>query len=118
MINGGLLYYNYSLKYIILGDAAVGKSDILRTIQKRQFILEYPQTMEDELAVRNVNIRNKTYRIQIWDTTGQENFRAITKAYYKNSVYALIVYDISNRDSFNKVSTWIKISKKSPLNLF
>ena len=53
-------------------------------------------------------IRNKTYRIQIWDTAGQENFRSITRAYYKNSVCALVVYDISSRDSFNNVSTWIE----------
>ena len=55
----------------------------------------------------NFEIRNKIYRIQIWDTSGQENFRTITRAYYKNSVCAIIIYDITNRVSFEYANNWI-----------
>ena len=64
-----------------------------------------------EFGAKNIEIRNKIYRIQIWDTAGQENFRSITKAYYKNTVCAIIVYNIKNRNSFDNISDWIKDCK-------
>ena len=106
-------------KYIIIGDAAVGKSNLLLRYAHGQFKPEYQLTIGVEFGAKNVEIRNKIYRIQIWDTAGQENFRSITRAYYKNSVCALVVYDISSRDSFNNVSTWIDDCKnQSPKTIF
>ena len=108
MTNQGAVNFDYLFKYIIIGDAAVGKSNLLLRYAHGQFKPEYQLTIGVEFGAKNVVIRNKTYRIQIWDTAGQENFRSITRAYYKNSVCALVVYDISSRDSFNNVSTWIE----------
>ena len=108
MTNQGAVNFDYLFKYIIIGDAAVGKSNLLLRYAHGQFKPEYQLTIGVEFRAKNVVIRNKTYRIQIWDTAGQENFRSITRAYYKNSVCALVVYDISSRDSFNNVSTWIE----------
>ena len=108
MTNQGSVNFDYLFKYIIIGDAAVGKSNLLLRYAHGQFKPEYQLTIGVEFGAKNVVIRNKTYRIQIWDTAGQENFRSITRAYYKNSVCALVVYDISSRDSFNNVSTWIE----------
>ena len=99
--------FNYLFKYIIIGDASVGKSNILLKYAHNQFKPEYQLTIGVEFGAKNIEIQNKIYRIQIWDTAGQENFRSITRAYYKNSVCALIVYDISSKESFNNVSTWI-----------
>jgi Ras-related protein Rab-2A len=111
--------FDYLLKYIIIGDAAVGKSNLLLRYAHGQFKPEYQLTIGVEFGAKNVNIRNKIYRVQIWDTAGQENFRSITRAYYKNSVCALVVYDISSRDSFNNVSTWIEDCKnQSPKTIF
>jgi len=119
MSEGGAINFDYLLKYIIIGDAAVGKSNLLLRYAHGQFKPEYQLTIGVEFGAKNVNIRNKIYRIQIWDTAGQENFRSITRAYYKNSVCALVVYDISNRDSFNNVSTWIEDCKnQSPKTIF
>ena len=119
MSAGGAINFDYLLKYIIIGDAAVGKSNLLLRYAHGQFKPEYQLTIGVEFGAKNVNIRNKIYRIQIWDTAGQENFRSITRAYYKNSVCALVVYDISNRDSFNNVSTWIEDCKnQSPKTIF
>ena len=111
MTSGGAVNFDYLFKYIIIGDAAVGKSNLLLRYAHGQFKPEYQLTIGVEFGAKNVQIRNKTYRIQIWDTAGQENFRSITRAYYKNSVCALVVYDISSRDSFNNVSTWIEDCK-------
>ena len=100
--------FDYLLKYIIIGDEEVGKSNLLSHYIDDRFTSEYQSTIGVEFRAKNVVIRNTTYRIQMWDTSGKENFRAITRAYYKNSVCALVVYDISSRDSFNNVSTWIE----------
>jgi small GTP-binding protein len=119
MTSGGAVNFDYLFKYIIIGDAAVGKSNLLLRYAHGQFKPEYQLTIGVEFGAKNVQIRNKTYRIQIWDTAGQENFRSITRAYYKNSVCALVVYDISSRDSFNNVSTWIEDCKnQSPKTIF
>jgi small GTP-binding protein len=119
MTNGGAVNFDYLFKYIIIGDAAVGKSNLLLRYAHGQFKAEYQLTIGVEFGAKNVEIRNKIYRVQIWDTAGQESFRSITRAYYKNSVCALVVYDISSRDSFNNVSTWIEDCKnQSPSTIY
>jgi small GTP-binding protein len=118
MTSGGNINFDYLFKYIIIGDAAVGKSNLLLRYAHGQFKPEYQLTIGVEFGAKNIQIRGKTYRIQIWDTAGQENFRSITRAYYKNSACALVVYDISSRDSFNNVSTWIEDCKnQSPKSI-
>lgn len=103
--------FHYLLKYIIIGDASVGKSNILLKYAHNQFKAEYQLTIGVEFGAKNIKIKDKIYRIQIWDTAGQENFRSITRAYYKNSVCALVVYDITNRQSFENVKAWIEDCK-------
>ena len=111
--------FDYLFKYIIIGDAAVGKSNLLLRYTHGQFKPEYQLTIGVEFGAKNISILNKTYRIQIWDTAGQENFRSITRAYYKNSACALVVYDISNRESFDNISSWIEDCKsQSPQTIF
>ena len=119
MTSGGPVNFDYLLKYIIIGDAAVGKSNLLLRYVHGQFKPEYQLTIGVEFGAKNIQINDKIFRIQIWDTAGQENFRSITRAYYKNSVCALIVYDISSKDSFNNVSTWVDDCKnQSPKTIF
>ena len=119
MTQSGPVNFDYLLKYIIIGDAAVGKSNLLLRYAHGQFKPEYQLTIGVEFGAKNIKISNKTFRIQIWDTAGQENFRSITRAYYKNSVCALVVYDISSRDSFNNITNWIEDCKnQSPKTIF
>ena len=99
--------FNYLLKYIIIGDSAVGKSNILTQYVYEKFSEEFQSTLGVEFAAKNAVIDNKIYRIQIWDTAGAENFRSITRAYYKNSVCAFIVYDITKRETFENVQVWL-----------
>jgi Ras-related protein Rab-2A len=119
MSGGVAVNFDYLFKYIIIGDAAVGKSNLLLRYTHGQFKPEYQLTIGVEFGAKNISINNKTYRIQIWDTAGQENFRSITRAYYKNSACALVVYDISSRESFDNVSTWIEDCRnQSPQTIF
>ena len=111
--------YDYLLKYIIIGDAYVGKSNLLLRYTKAEFKPEYQITLGADFGAKSVKIDDLTYRIQIWDTAGQENFRSITRSYYKSSVCALVVYDISSRESFNSINTWIEACKnQSPKTIF
>ena len=115
----GEISFNYLLKYVIVGDASVGKSNLLLRYSHGQFREEYQLTIGVEFGSNNVLIDDKVYRIQIWDTAGQENFRSITRAYYKNSACALIVYDIARRSSFDSISSWIEDCKNSsPKSVF
>ena len=111
--------FNYLFKFIIIGDSAVGKSNILLRYINNKFNEEFQSTIGVEFGAKNLKIEDKIYRIQIWDTAGQESFRSITRAYYKNSVCACVVYDITNRNSFENIKSWIDDCKKqSPKNVF
>ena len=111
--------YDYLLKYIIIGDAAVGKSNLLLRFAQNDFKTEYQLTIGVEFGAKNLDINNKKFRLQIWDTAGQENYRSITRAYYKNSVCAILVYDISNRETFEHISNWIEdCTAQSPKTVF
>ena len=113
------LSYSYLLKYIIIGDSAVGKSNLLLRYAHEKFNEDYQATIGIEFGSKNIEIDNEKYRIQIWDTAGQENFKSLTRAYYKNSVCAIIVYDITNKQSFNNINTWIDDCKnQSPKTIF
>ena len=99
--------FDFLLKYIIVGDASVGKSNLLLRFVFNTFKTDYQTTIGVEFGEKNIDHNNKVYQIQIWDTAGQEEFRSITRAYYKNAVCALVVYDISNRNSFESSKQWI-----------
>ena len=107
--------FNYLLKYVIIGDSGVGKSNILLRYINNTFSDEFKATVGVEFGAKNLQVNGRVYRIQIWDTAGQENFRSIARAYYKNSVCACIVYDITNRNSFNSIQSWIDdCTKQTP----
>ena len=110
--------FNYLLKYVIIGDSGVGKSNILLKYINNTFSEEFKATVGVEFGAKNLQVNGRVYRIQIWDTAGQENFRSIARAYYKNSVCACIVYDITNRNSFNSIQSWIDdCVKQSPKSI-
>ena len=98
--------FNYLLKYIIIGDAAVGKSNILSRYVKNEFSENLKSTVGVELGIKFIKVKGVNTKIQIWDTAGQERYRAITSSYYKGSHGCFIVYDITNESSFENVEKW------------
>ena len=104
--------FNYLFKYIIIGDSFVGKSCIVAKYIQGSFIEEFKTTIGIEFGSKDLTINGKVYRIQLWDTAGQETFRSITRAYYKNSACSFIVYDVTNRQSFLNVQDWYNECKK------
>ena len=110
--------FHYLLKYVIIGDSGVRKSNILLQYINGKFNEDFKATVGVEFGAKNIEINGRIYRIQIWDTAGQENFRSIARAYYKNSICACIVYDITSRNSFNSVQSWIDdCTKQTPRNI-
>ncbi len=108
----------FLFKYIIIGDSFVGKSKILLRYTNNTYNENFVITIGAEFGAKTINIDGQEIRIQIWDTAGMENFKSITRSYYKNSICALIVYDISNKDSFKNVLNWIEDCKVfSPKNI-
>ena len=78
-----------------------------RFIQNK-FVEDYDATINLDFSYKNIKIGEYIYRVQLWDTVGQENFQLISRGYYKNGVCALVVYDITNKDSFDNVKKWIE----------
>ncbi|CAA6669428.1 unnamed protein product [Spirodela intermedia] len=83
-------------------------SNILSRFTRNEFCLESKSTIGVEFATRTLQVDGKTIKAQIWDTAGQERYRAITSAYYRGAVGALLVYDITKRQTFDNVQRWLR----------
>ena len=106
---------NYDLLYkiILAGDSGVGKSNLFSRFHKNEFSLESATTLGVEFATKTMIIEDATLKAQIWDTCGQEQFRALTKTYYKKAAGAIIVYDITKKNSFDSVERWYQDIKEN-----
>jgi len=100
--------YNYLFKFIIIGDAATGKSCLLHRFIDNKFMRDSTHTIGVEFGSKIINIQGNNIKLQIWDTAGQERFRSVTRSYYRGAAGALLVYDITSRDSYNHLSTWLE----------
>ena len=100
--------YDYLFKLIIVGDTNVGKTNIMSKYIKDQFNITSKSTIGVEFGTKILEIDNKKVKAQIWDTAGQERYKSITSAYYKGAKGAFIVYDITNKSTFESVDKWIK----------
>ncbi|PON49822.1 Small GTP-binding domain containing protein [Parasponia andersonii] len=100
--------YDYLFKLVLIGDSGVGKSNILSRFTRNEFCLESKSTIGVEFATRTLQVEGKTVKAQIWDTAGQERYRAITSAYYRGAVGALLVYDITKRQTFDNIQRWLR----------
>ena len=90
----------------------VGKSCLLLQFTDKRFRTDHDLTIGVEFGARLVNIGGKQIKLQIWDTAGQESFRSITRSYYRGATGALLVYDISRRDTFNHLTRWLEEARQ------
>ena len=105
--------YSMIFKIILTGDSGVGKTNILSRYVNDTFSDSTKSTVGVELGCKIEEINNSKVKIQIWDTAGQERYKSITKTYYKGAKGALIIYDISRKESFINVDKWIDDLKES-----
>ncbi|CBZ55144.1 hypothetical protein NCLIV_055690 [Neospora caninum Liverpool] len=99
--------YQYLFKYIIIGDTGVGKSCLLLQFTDKRFRTDHDLTIGVEFGARLISIAGRQVKLQIWDTAGQESFRSITRSYYRGAAGALLVYDITRRDTFIHLTRWL-----------
>jgi Ras-related protein Rab-2A len=105
--------YAYLFKYIIIGDTGVGKSCLLLQFTDKRFQPVHDLTIGVEFGARMVTIDNKQVKLQIWDTAGQESFRSITRSYYRGAAGALLVYDITRRETFSHLTRWLEEARQN-----
>ena len=105
--------YNMIFKIVLVGDSGVGKTNLLLRYLKNEFNTQTKATVGVEFGNTKVQIDNALIKAQIWDTAGQERYRSITSAYYKGAHGALIVYDITRKDSFDSVEKWLSDLKNN-----
>ena len=99
--------YDMMFKLVIIGDSYVGKTNIMTRYLNNEFRDDSKATVGVEFGSKLFNIENHKVKAQIWDTAGQERYKSITNAYYKGALGALVVYDITRKETFNSVDRWI-----------
>jgi len=97
-----------NLKILLIGDSSVGKSSLLLRFSDQSFLgdEEGSATIGVDFKVQRIEVDGVKYKLSIWDTAGQERFRTITSSYYRGAQGVLLVYDVSNRESFDDLPRW------------
>ena len=99
--------FDLSFKIIIVGDSAVGKSCLSIKATRNYFDDFYSPTVGFEFLTFNVKVEDKTVKLQIWDTCGQEVYRSLISSFYRSASLAIMVYSIENEDSFTNIEKWL-----------
>ncbi|KAK8789868.1 hypothetical protein WA158_006648 [Blastocystis sp. Blastoise] len=100
--------FDLQLKLLMIGDSGVGKTCLLMQYASKTFIRTFITTIGIDFKIKTVNIDGKVVKLQIWDTAGQDRFRTITTSYFRGSHGILLVYDVTDRNSFNNVESWME----------
>lgn len=100
--------YDHLFKLLIIGDSGVGKSSLLIRFSDNIFSGSYITTIGVDFKIRTVVINGERVKLQIWDTAGQERFRTITNTYYRGTHGVIVVYDVTNGESFANVKRWLQ----------
>jgi len=100
---------DYKMQMIIIGDSGVGKTSFMDRFVEGSHQVAYNATVGIDFKVKRVEIDQKTVKIQIWDTAGQEKFNAITTAYYRQARAAIVMYDVTRSNTFMNVRKWLKM---------
>ena len=104
--------FDYILRLLIVGDSTVGKTNFIMRFINDKFNESYMTTSGIDLKSKDIEIKNKNIRIQIWDTAGQEKYRAITRNLFLKVLGVLIIYDITNEKSYNNLKTWVQLIRE------
>jgi small GTP-binding protein len=98
---------DFLVKLILVGDSGVGKTNLLTRFTRDEFASDSKATVGVEFATKTLRIDERVVRAQVWDTAGHERYRAITAAYYRGAVGALLVYDVTAPATFEALPRWL-----------
>jgi len=104
--------YDYLFKLLLIGNSSVGKSCILLRFSDNIFNDNFLPTIGVDFKIRTFDLQSKTIKMQIWDTAGQERFKTITSSYYRGAHGVILVYDITDRQSFKDLENWLLETEK------
>ncbi|CAH1981095.1 unnamed protein product [Acanthoscelides obtectus] len=107
--NGG---ESYNFKVVLLGEGCVGKTSLVLRYVEDKFNSKHISTIQASFLNKKINLDGNRVNLAIWDTAGQEKFHALGPIYYRSSNGAVLVYDITDEDSFQKVKSWVKELRK------
>ena len=111
--------YDYLLKYLIIGNSGVGKSSLLLRYSDNEYLDKHIITIGVDFKIKSLEIDGCKVKTNIWDTAGQERFKNITVSYYKGASGVMLVYDITDVESFNKLGEWlIEVEKNAPSKVY
>ena len=111
--------HDFLFKILFLGDSGVGKSSLLLKLTEKKFQNSILHTIGLDFKMKTFEVNKKKIHLQIWDSAGQERFRSITSSYYHLTDGIFLVYDITDRDSFNNIENWLnQIQNKTKNNCF
>ncbi|KAL3853613.1 hypothetical protein ACJMK2_017145 [Sinanodonta woodiana] len=99
--------FDYKFKLVLVGDAGVGKTSVFRRFQSGTYIETNASTIGVDFTMKTLQIDGKLIKLHIWDTTGQEKFRSIIHSYYRSANGVVMVYDITKKASFDRLSQWL-----------
>ncbi|XP_042636577.1 ras-related protein Rab-4A [Orycteropus afer afer] len=100
-------YFDFLFKFLVIGNAGTGKSCLLHQFIEKKFKDDSNHTIGVEFGSKIINVGGKYVKLQIWDTAGQERFRSVTRSYYRGAAGALLVYDITSRETYNALTNWL-----------
>ena len=106
------------IKVILIGDSGVGKTNLINTCVGLEFQDGRSPTISGSFLEKILEINGEKYSVNLWDTAGQEVYRGVTKLFFKGSQIVILVYDITNHESFKSLEEWIKITKEIIDNKF
>ncbi|TRY73986.1 hypothetical protein TCAL_10587 [Tigriopus californicus] len=104
------------VKVLMLGDAGVGKTSISRRLTEEEFHPSYVHTVGIDFFEKAIQIHDQIVRLQLWDTAGQERFHSLIRPYYRGASGVVLVYDVTDRNSFNNIQEWMETLREN-LNL-
>ena len=105
--------YDQKVQLLIIGDSTVGKTSILSRFTNGTFDSNYLATVGLDNFTKDDIIDNKTIRIKIWDTAGQERYRSLTKGFFRNADGIMLVYDVTNSDTYDNLKFWLQSIKNN-----
>jgi len=109
----GLMNGQGALSFILIGDSTVGKTCFLTRYFKNQFNETFLSTIGIDKEIKHVKVGNDSYKMTLWDTAGQERFKCLPKKYYQNADGVLLLFDVTNEETFNNVTNWMKDVKEN-----
>jgi len=99
--------FDLQIKLLMIGDSAVGKTSLLLRYANDTFSSTFITTIGIDFKIKTIDLDGKRVKLQIWDTAGQEQFRTITRSYFRGAQGIVLVYDITDRGTFNSVRSWM-----------